>query len=292
MNVAPVVLSIGNFDGLHRGHQYLLEKNMELAAAKKGRSMVLSFLPHPMQVIRPESFCSLSSLRDQELGLEQLGIDDWIMEPFTESLREESSEDFFERLRASVNLCAIVVGPDFHFGKDRSGDVNFLRQMGALHRIEIVTPEDFTYQGARVSSSKVRHLLRRGEVDTAMALLGRPYALRGIVVTGFHRGRKIGFPTANILSAQAANLRLGVYRTFVYVRGEKWKAVTNVGRHPTFGEDADIQVESHLLDFNESLYGAEIKIEFMEFLRPEIKFSDIEALISQIQKDVQLVRQT
>jgi riboflavin kinase/FMN adenylyltransferase len=288
----PIVLSIGNFDGLHRGHQYLLQKNLDLAAKLKASSAVLSFMPHPMQVLRPEIFCALSSPRDQEQGFEQIGIDDWVIEPFTDRVRAESADSFFSRLRDYLPIIAIVVGPDFQFGKDRQGDVKFLQEMGRRHAIDIVLPEAFVCKAQRVSSSRIRQALNQGDVENAMDLLGRPYSLSGIVVAGFQRGQKIGFPTANLLNPSAKNLRRGVYSTLIYFRGTKRMAATNVGLHPTFGEDSEINVESHLLDFNENLYGEEIRVEFLRFIRPEIKFPDVAALMTQIAKDIQIVRGT
>jgi riboflavin kinase/FMN adenylyltransferase len=288
----PVVVSIGNFDGLHRGHQYLLQTNMDLATKKGARSLVLSFNPHPMQVLKPLEFSPLSDRQDQEQQLEQIGIDDWIIEPFSDRVKGEAPESFIDRLLAVMPLAAIVVGPDFHFGKDRQGDVNFLRQMGQKHHFEVVIPEAYLYHGQRVSSTKIRQLLRRGEVEVVADWLGRFFSIRGTVESGFHRGQKIGFPTANIVTPSAKNLRQGVYGTFVYVRGERWRGATNVGLHPTFGEDTEIKVETHILDFNENLYGEEIRVEFLRFLRPEMKFGSVEALITQIKKDIELVRTT
>lgn len=287
-----VVLSIGNFDGLHRGHQYLLQKNMDLATEKGARSAVLSFSPHPMQIFKPETFCPLSNPQDQELGFDQLGIDDWIIEPFSEKVRDEDPKDFLSRVIASVPLKAVIVGPDFKFGKNRQGDVNLLRDFGAKHGFDVVLPEPYIYQGHRVSSSLIRKLLNHGDVEAASDFLGRPFSIRGKVVSGFHRGQKIGFPTANVLNVSAKNLHRGVYSTFVYVKGTKWKGATNVGLHPTFGEDSDVKVETHLLDFNENLYGEEIRVEFLKFIRPEVKFMDIESLKSQIEKDIKIVRES
>lgn len=289
--MAKVVLSIGNFDGLHRGHQYLLQKNLDLAAKTGARPAVLSFHPHPMQVFKPESFCALSSADDQELMLEQLGIEDWVIEPFSPAVQKEKAEDFLSRLFEAIPICGIVVGPDFRFGSDRRGDVDLLRSFGAKQGIEIVIPEPYVYQGQRVSSTLIRKLLQQGEVEAANDLLGRSYSIRGKVIAGFHRGHLIGFPTANISSPAAKNLRRGVYRSYVSVFGKKWLAATNVGLHPTFGEEAEIKIEAHLLDFSENLYGEDIRIEFTHFVRPEMKFAGAEFLKEQIAKDIQIVRE-
>ena len=286
----PVVLSIGNFDGLHLGHQYLLQNNLDLATKMGVSSVVLSFSPHPMAIFKPDSFCLLSSLTDQEFGLELLGIDYWIIEPFTKSVRDESAEEFFTRLRKVLKIRAIVVGPDFCFGKDRAGDVKFLIEMGKTHNIQIMLPKIFTYKGQRVSSTLIRSLLKDGNVELAADSLGRPFTLNGNVISGYQRGQQLGFPTANINSASAGNLRRGVYSTVIYIRGTKYKAATNVGLHPTFGEENELKVETHILDFNENIYGENIKIEFLKFIRPEVKFSNVESLKKQIEMDLKLVR--
>lgn len=286
----PVVLSIGNFDGLHRGHQYLLQKNLDLATKKGAKSVVLSFKPHPMQVLKKEAFSSLSTPMEQEELLEKIGVDEWIIEPFTPQMREESADSFMARLMKYVPLCGIVVGPDFHFGKNRQGDVNFLKAVGLRENFEVLIPEPYFDRGQRVSSSQIRSLLQQGDLDIATEFLGRPFSIQGKVISGFHRGAKLGFPTANISSALAKNLRRGSYITEVLALGGRWKAATNVGLHPTFGEEEELKIESHLLDFNQNLYGEDIKIEFLRFLRSEKKFESIEDLIAQIEKDIRAVR--
>lgn len=287
---APVVLSIGNFDGLHRGHQHLLQQNLDLSAKWGARSVVLSFFPHPMSIFKPTEFIPLSDLLDQEAGLETLGIDDWIIEPFGPSLRTETAEDFFQRLRQSLNIKAIVVGADFRFGRDRLGDGPFLKEKGSRHGFELVVPETYFYREHRVSSTLIRQMLHQGDVVSAGELLSRPYALRGIVETGFRRGRQLGYPTANVTNTRAGNLKRGVYATTVLLRGTRWKGATNVGLHPTFGEETQIKIETHILDFSENIYGEELKIEFNHFIRPEMKFSGVDSLKQQIEKDLQIVR--
>lgn len=288
----PVVLSIGNFDGLHLGHQYLLQKNIDLASHLKAKSGVLSFYPHPLQILRPNEIrYPLSNSTEQELGLENLGMDEWIREPFTQKIKEESPQAFMERLIHSVPVAAIVVGPDFRFGKNREGNVQSLAAMAAALHFQVVLPDAYLYQGQRVSSSLIRQSLQKGEMEQANDFLGRPFALCGKVISGFRRGRGVGFPTANIKSFPAHNLRRGVYSTVTSVQGQRWKSATNIGLHPTFEEASELQVETHLLDFSENIYGENIKIEFMQFLRPEIKFKDVETLKNQIHQDIQLVRE-
>ncbi|MEY4615925.1 MAG: putative riboflavin kinase/FMN adenylyltransferase [Pseudomonadota bacterium] len=291
LNEGPVVLSIGNFDGLHRGHQYLLQKNLDLATKKVARSVVLSFSPHPMQLLKPDSFISLGTVSDQEMLLEQMGIDHWIIEPFSQATKDETADAFFARILKYIPVCGIVVGPDFQFGKNRQGDVNFLKALGVSKGIEVLIPDAYLYHGQRVSSTQIRQLLQQGNVEMASDLLGRPFSVHGRVVSGFRRGHQIGFPTANITSSSARNLRRGVYVTVVSAFGKKWKAATNVGLHPTFGEEVELKIESHLLDFNQNLYGEEIQIEFHRFLRPENKFGGVDELVSQIQKDIKEVRE-
>lgn len=288
----PVVISIGNFDGLHRGHQYLLEKNSELAKAINGRTAVLTFNPHPMQIFKPELFCPIGSPMNQQLGFETLGVDDWIIEPFSLDSKDEEASQFLQRLIRHMPVKGIVVGPDFQFGKNRQGNVNMLQDFCKQNKIDLILPPPFDYQGIRVSSTRIRQLLANGKIELAEELLGHSFAITGKVKPGFHRGRKIGFPTANITSPSAKNLLRGVYLTEVIVRGARFKAATNVGLHPTFGEDTELKIESHILDFQENLYGEEIKVEFKKFIRPEMKFADIKSLVSQIEKDIEFVRES
>jgi len=289
----PVVLSIGNFDGLHLGHQYLLQKNIDFAAKLGARAALLSFDPHPLKVIRPEELrYPLSLLEEQEIGLENMGMDEWIREPFTQKMREEKAQEFIERLVRYLPLKAVVVGADFRFGKNREGDITRLQSLASQFNFQVLTPETFLYQGQRVSSSLIRRFLLSGEIPQANAFLGRPYSVSGKVISGFRRGRTIGFPTANIKTVLAHNLQRGVYNTRAYIRGTRWKAATNIGLHPTFEESNELQVEVHLLDFSENIYGEELKIEFINFLRPEIKFKDVDSLKTQITKDVLLVRES
>jgi riboflavin kinase/FMN adenylyltransferase len=246
-----------------------------------------------MQLLKPEE-CRypLSLPKEQELELESIGMDDWIREPFSQKVREETPIAFIERLTQSMSLQAIVVGPDFRFGKNREGDVNLLQAWAPKFGFQVLIPEPYLCQGQRVSSSLVRQALLNGDVERAEVFLGRPYALSGKVVSGFRRGRTIGFPTANIINLCAHNLRLGVYYTLASLNGKRWKAATNIGLHPTVEESSELQVESHLLDFSENIYGEELKIEFVKFIRPELKFKDIESLRAQIEEDIQIVRES
>ncbi len=289
----PVVLSIGNFDGLHRGHQYLLQKNMELASKNGARSVVLTFNPHPMQLIKGDQFIApLYGAQEQGRGLEKLGIDDWIQEPFTQKVLKESPISFWNRLIDNMNLSGLVVGPDFRFGQNRAGDTKVLAELAEKTQVILLLPEAYVYRGQRVSSTLIRQLLLRGDVESASDFLGRPYSLIGKVITGHRRGRQIGFPTANILTPQALNLKTGVYRTDVIVSGVKMRSATNIGFHPTVEEVKEVQVETHILDFDTNIYGEEIQIEFLKFIRPEMRFSSVEALKMQIAKDVQVVRES
>lgn len=289
----PVILSIGNFDGIHRGHQYLLQNNLELASLKQGRSVVLTFYPHPMQVLKRNVFAApLYSSHEQGQVLEKLGIDDWIQEPFTKNVQEESPIHFWERLYRSMNLQAIVVGPDFRFGNNRSGDAQILSHLCQKHHVLLELPEPYVYRGERVSSTLIRQLLLRGDLESAADFLGRAYSLTGKVAAGQRRGRKLGYPTANMKTPQAQNLKRGVYNSLVTVNGQVYRAATNIGFHPTIEEVNEVQVECHILDFETNIYNEEIRVEFLHYIRSEKKFSNIEELKDQIEKDVQFVRKS
>ncbi len=294
------VVTIGAYDGVHLGHTAIIDHVRRLAAERNARSAVVTFDRHPATVVRPESAPRL--LTDPEQRLELLsatGIDATVVVHFDEQQSHEEPEEFVERvLVGGLAITAIVVGDDFHFGHNRRGNVESLRELGLrfdfdVLPIELVVRSDDVEEP--VTSTAIRRALAGGDVDVASRLLGRPFEARGIVVRGDQRGRLLGFPTANVeVPNQICLPADGVYAGW-YVRptGERHQCAINLGRRPTFYEHADHSLlEAHLLDFDGDLYGERAHVQFVQFLRSERKFDGIDALIAQLKTDVDHARTT
>ena len=288
------VVTIGNFDSIHLGHQALIGKTVELSKKHKSSAVVMSFRPHPVKVLFPErEIHRLFSYEDQADQLENLGIELFVQQPFSRELSELSAERFLsELILKPLNPKAIVVGYDFAFGANREGSIQYLEKYCEKNSIELFVQSPVRVDGEIVSSSLLRDLIANGKVMFAKKCLDRYFYLQGVVEKGVGRGRKIGFPTANVFTKAETFPSAGVYASFTRVNGIRYKSVTNVGSNPTFEDETKrkIQVETHILDFDEDIYGDTIKVEFIKFLRLEMKFSGVEQLVSQINKDVQEAR--
>ena len=285
-------LTIGNFDGLHLGHQALLERVLEAGKAKGFSTLVLTFEPHPVQVLYPErGLKRLFDLKDTFEELGRRGLDGLFAIPFSREFSQLTPQQFFERyIFEALNPGLLVVGHDFSFGADRAGSFDTLNQLCKARGIEIERIQPVIFDGEPVSSSRIRKLLANGDVALAHKLLKRPFYIHGVVEKGFARGRTLGFPTANLALAGETLPTSGVYMTRAHFRGQSHWSVTNVGYNPTFkgkSEFTPVKIESHLLDFNEDIYGLEIKLEFYEAIRAEKKFDSIEQLKQQIEKDIE-----
>jgi len=292
------VITIGAYDGVHRGHQAVIAEVRELAATHNCRSVVVTFDRHPASVVRPESAPNLLTDLDQKLELlADTGVDATVLVRFDEQQSFESATDFVERvLVRCLATRTVVVGEDFHFGRQRSGNVALLRELGALHDFDVY-PRDLVPRADGVeepiSSTAIRRALAGGLVEIAADMLGRPYEARGKVVRGDQRGRLLGFPTANVEVPNKVCLPAdGVYAGW-YVRpnGEEHACAINLGRRPTFYEHADHSLlEAHLLDFADDLYGETARVRFTHFLRSERKFEGIDGLITQLKLDIEHAR--
>ena len=292
------VVTIGAYDGVHRGHQAVIDQVRREAAVRNCRSVLVTFDRHPATVVRPESAPHLLCDLDQKLELLSVtGLDLTVVVEFTEDRARESPEDFVsEVLVNALRTKAVVVGEDFHFGYHRRGNVELLRHVGASNGFEVLPVELVTRDDGvaePVSSTAIRRALAGGEVDVARRLLGHPYAVRGIVVRGDQRGRQIGVPTANVEVPAAMCLPAdGVYAGF-YTRpgGRRYACAINLGRRPTFYEHADHSLlEAHLLDFDEEIYGERAEVAFDSFLRSERKFEGLDALVTQLKLDIEAAR--
>ena len=292
------VVTIGAFDGVHIGHRAVIAEVRRIAAARGCRSALVTFDRHPATVVRPESAPRLITDAAQRLELlETTGLDITLVVTFDEDRSREPAEDFVnEILVGRLGARAIVVGEDFHFGHNRAGNVELLRRVGAAAGFEVeplglLTRVDGVDEP--VSSTAVRRALAGGQVETATALLGRPFEARGVVVTGDQRGRLLGFPTANVeIPNQICMPADGVYAgRYVRPDGASHPCAINIGRRPTFYEHADHSLlEAHLLDFDGDLYGERAQVQFVSFLRSERKFDGIDALVAQLKHDIEHTR--
>jgi len=289
-------VAIGNFDGVHLGHQALISAMLEKARAEKLCPTVLTFYPHPVEVLKPHKKLERLTTTSEKLELlEKLGVEQVFVARFDETLSHLLPDVFFETyLNQGLRAKSIHVGFNFFFGKDRSGDISTLKHLGEKAGVFVEVEEQVNAGGERVSSSAIRKLLVEGNVAKASRHLGRPYTITGQVVRGDQRGRKIGFPTANLRcpldKIVPAN---GVYFTRVLWQQEELRAVTNVGVRPTFtaGENAPV-IEVHILDFDSDIYEEFLSVEFLGRIREEKKFSGMDELKSQIEQDIALARRS
>lgn len=288
------VVTIGNFDGVHLGHQQLIENVAREAQYFGIPSVVYTFQPHPVKVLHPERATErLFDLRDQQEQFAARGINMVIIEEFTKDFSKVTPQEFLENyIVKNLQPKTLVVGHDFSFGMNRAGNIPFLEKFCAEKGIRLIIIPPFQQAHLVVSSTRIREALKAGDVEKANELLGRNYYLRGHVEKGFQRGRTIGVPTANLHPDVEFVPRQGVYFTLTKFGGQKYHSITNIGINPTFHEDkkSPIKIESHLFDFDAQLYGVEVEVFFLHFLRDEIRFNGIEELKVQIQKDMQAAR--
>ncbi len=289
----PTFLAVGSFDGVHLGHQKLLQAMVEAAKAANVRTAVLTFFPHPKRVILDlQEPHYISTLAERVQFIAEQGIDLIITHPFNDEVRQMRAAHFMNRLCRYADLRQLW-GGDFALGYKREGDIPFLRQLGQEkgYSVELVNGM-VEWNGSLVSSSRIRHSLTAGDVEDVAGCLKRPFQLSGIIIKGNQRGRTIGFPTANIDVWDELLLPAnGVYATLATVGGKQHLAATNVGVRPTVNGE-QLTVEAHLLDFDADIYGELMQLAFIKRLRAEQKFSSLDALMEQINLDVATVRQT
>jgi riboflavin kinase/FMN adenylyltransferase len=285
------VLALGNFDGVHLGHQAIFQHVVTRAREVDGTSMVFTFEPHPLQVLAPEKAPPLLTTYAQKIRLiAVLGIAVGLRVPFTEQFaRQEPIEFVREVLWRHLGIHEVVVGHDFRFGHRRAGTVDFLQAQAAPFGYRVTVIPAIMQEDTVVSSSNIRRLLLQGQVEQAARLLGRHYAIEGPVVEGFRRGRQLGFPTANVRPMNAIVPHKGVYTVRVEWENRLYPGVANVGYNPTFGNQA-LSVEAHLFDVEADLYGATVRVEFLHRIRDERKFASVEELAAQIASDAQEAR--
>lgn len=285
----PSVVTIGAFDGVHRGHQYLIRHLLDHAQANGQVPVVLTFYPHPKMVLggfQPGYYLTLPDDKASLLG--SLGVELVVTHPFDDTVRQIRAAAFVDLLVKHLNMRSLWVGEDFAMGYQREGNVAFLQSVGAERGFDVQVVDLMDAGDERVSSTRIRSELAEGNVAEAGRLLGRPHFVRGEVVTGAQRGHKLGFPTANLdVSEALAVPGRGVYAGWVRVRGEIYEAVVNIGLRPTFDGRSAQTIEAHLLDFAGDIYGEEATLFFTQRLRGEQKFAGIEELSAQIRADVE-----
>lgn len=289
----PACLTIGAFDGVHRGHQALISAMAEHAHATGRTAVVITFYPHPSVVLRgrrPSFYISTSD--EKAARLSALGVDAVVTHPFNAEVAAIRADEFVARLVEHARLSELWCGADFALGHAREGTVDFLRAEGERRGFAVRVVEPVLFDGEIISSTRIRQALRDGAVEQAARYLGRPFQLTGPVVMGAQRGRTLGIPTANVaVSEEHAIPAVGVYACRAYVAGHTYLAVTNIGHRPTFETgQVNLTVEAHLLDFSDDLYARPLTLEFVAHLRGEVKFSGVEALLAQIRKDIEEAR--
>lgn len=282
-------LTIGVFDGVHRGHQEIIQQLTAGARSNGAPAVVLTFNPHPASVLAGREIKLLTLPEERAEILFGLGVDALIDLPFTRELAEHSAEDFMATLRQHLGLSHLLIGYDFALGKGRAGNFERLGQIGQELGYQVSAIAAQRQADIVISSTLIRQDIAAGEVARAADRLGRPYALSGTVIPGDGRGRTIGIPTANVdVSLQKAIPLNGVYACHALIDGQKQQAVVNIGLRPTFTSGETLpRVEAHLLNYAADLYGKNLRLEFIERLRGEQKFASIDALVSQIRADIE-----
>jgi len=280
-------LTVGVFDGVHRGHRHLLALLKDRAAARGLASGVITLHPHPALVLDPRApVVYLTSLEERVELLRAGGVDFVLPVTFTPEVARLSARDFVGVLIERLRMRFLLVGPDFALGRAREGSADVLFQLGSEMGFEVESAGPLVEGGRVVSSSAVRDALAAGEVEAVSGLLGRPFSLHGPVVRGVERGKVMGFPTANIAVGWGMALpAFGVYATRAYIGGVAHESVTNIGRRPTF-ENGERTVEVYIMDFDADIYGRELRIDVLKRLRGETRFADPQALAEQIRRDV------
>jgi riboflavin kinase / FMN adenylyltransferase len=282
------VLTIGNFDGVHLGHQYIFRRVLEKAREIHGESIVYTFDPHPAEILVPERKPLLITPLEEKLRLiEEQGIEVTICAPFTEKFAGQPPEDFVKNvLYDQIKIRHIFVGHNFRFGRNRQGNIALLIELGKKWGFHAEMIEAVRLEGTAVSSTRIREFILKGDVGEAADLLGRPYVLSGKVIHGHGRGsRKLGFPTANLKPTGMLFPKSGIYAVWALHEGRRYEGVANLGWNPTF-QDQKFSIEIHILNFNRDIYGEDLRVEFVRRLRDEVTFRGPEELITQIKKDV------
>ena len=291
--VPHAVVTIGTFDGVHMGHQVILKNLVQRAREIGGESVVVTFFPHPRQVLSNDSGIKFITTQEEKIRLlESLSIDNLIIIKFTKEFAAISSDNFIKDFIVNnIRPAVLIIGYDHHFGKGRTGDFGMLYELGNQYHFKVEKIQEQDVDNVAVSSTKIRHFLENGDIKNANKLLGYEFSYTGKVIHGQQVGHKMGYPTANIDVAEEFQLieKPGVYATFVDFGGKSYPSMTYIGKRPTMHDNRPQSIESHILNFDRNLYDQEIKIRFVDFVRDDEKFNNFEALKHQIEADEQTI---
>ena len=281
------VVTMGNFDGIHLGHQTLIRKTVEDSKQQGYPSTVLTFEPHPLRILAPERAPLLILSYDDKMALfESFGVDIVIAQSFNRQFASIAADDFVRRFLVDrLKVRKLWVGRDLRFGQSRHGEVNDLVRLAPDGGFQVGVLDPILLQGVRISSSQIRQLVQEGRVDEARPMMGRYHFVSGRVVTGHRRGRELGFPTANISSPTEVIPLDGIYASLIQIKNKQWLSVSNIGVNPTFG-DGPKTIESFILDFDGDIYGESVKLSFVKRIREERKFVMVKDLVAQMHEDV------
>lgn len=282
-------ITLGTFDGIHLGHQKIIDRLISKTRSANGRSFLITFHPHPRNIISQNTdFKILSTPAEKAAVLKKLGIMNLLVINFTKEFSQQTAEEFFKNyIIDKIGIKEIIIGYDHHFGKGRGGDESTLREMGSQYGFGVETVDAFRMNGEIVSSTKIRKALTEGDIKTASAYLDRSYEFSGLVVEGDKRGRELGFPTANIKIDNEHKLlpALGIYLVEFFVRDTRHYGLLSIGKRPTFYNSGKIVPEVYIYNFDEEIYGEQVKVTVLERLRGEEKFSSADELVAQMQVD-------
>lgn len=282
------VVTIGSFDGVHLGHQAILSLVIERASVVKGRSVVVTFEPHPREVVGRGSVQNLTTLDERLALFSKLGIDVTYVVHFTHEFSQLSAREFYmDYISKHIGLDTVIIGYDHMFGRNREGGTEALIRLGAEMNFHVEVVDSVSVNNHRISSSLIRESLQHGDVESTSQCLGRPYMLQGKVVAGDGRGKQLGFPTANLKYADATKLipAAGVYFVRVLMQEQEYFGMMNIGIRPTFHTNGNQVIEVHLFDVEQNLYDETLTVEFIKRIRSEQKFSNVEQLIEQLKQD-------
>ncbi len=290
---ANPVVTIGNYDGMHVGHKQIIERVRERARHLGGTSILITFHPHPLHVLKPEKeLAAITPVEERKRLIEETGIDVLFLVPFTKEFSMIPAEDFVKLvLVQKLAVKGVVIGYDFRFGREGKGDRALLESMGRTYGFFVEEVAEVTLEGEKVGSNRIRKLVASGSVAVAAKVLGRPFSIAGTVVKAKGRGRTIGYPTINLRTDHALIPKNGVYITEVEVEGRRFSAVTNVGTNPTFESGQERSIESFILDFEGDLYDKWVRVAFLERIRDEVRFASVEELTARIGRDVETAQE-
>jgi len=282
----PSILTLGTFDGVHKGHRKIISNLKSEAKTNNLRSIILTFFPHPRNIVSSEIIKSISTIDEKIKIFSNLGVDELIIQKFDKSFSCMNAKEFIELLVDNLKIKKIIVGYNHRFGKNRSADINVLRDFSLKYDFEVLEIKAFEVENIKISSTKIRDAIKQGNINVCNNYLGYNFNINGDVVKGKSIGKSLGFPTANIKIVEEYKImpKNGVYLVRCFFEKEKLYGMMNIGFNPTFGSN-DKTLEVNIFDFDKDLYGETIRIEFLNFIREEIKFENVELLQNQLIKD-------